>query len=375
MAWITKTETGRWKARYRLPGGGSRARTWDRKVDAERWLRAELASRDRGRWVDPNLGRVTFGEWWEEWAKSRVNLEPTTVARDESIGNRLVLSHFADARLSEIQAADVRAWVAALSATGYGSWTVRKAYQLLSGVLNAAVDDSIIGRNPAARVKLPPVRDQEMRFLTVEQVAELADAIDERYRALVLTAAYSGLRWAELAGLRVRRLALLRKQLTVAETLAEARGRVYFKNPKTAASRRTVTLPGFICDELAGHLARYPSEDLVFTSTEGTPLRRTNFRRRTWLPAVAATVGQPMRFHDLRHTHAALLIAQGEHPKVIQDRLGHASIRTTLDTYGHLVEGLDRGVADRLEKAGAPSLRPERAPEVLTLDLIPPATQ
>lgn len=87
----------------------------------------------------------------------------------------------------------------------------------------------------------------------------------------------------------------------------------------------------------------------VFGSPDGGPLRRTNWRRRFWVPAVAASVGDPMRFHDLRHTHAALLVAAGEHPKVIQQRLGHASISTTLDTYGHLMEGLDVAAADRLE--------------------------
>jgi integrase len=368
MAWIAKTETGRWKARYRTAGGETRSRTWDRKVDAERWLRSELAKRDRGKWVDPKLGRVTFGEWWSEWMKGRVHLEPTTRARDESVGKGLVLTEFENARLSEIQPADVRGWVASLTVKGYAPLTTRKAYQLLSGALNAAVDDSIIGRNPAARAKLPPLRSREMRFLDVDAVAALANTIDDRYRVLVATAAYTGLRWAELAGLRVRRVDLLRRRLTVVETLVEVKGQLVFKGPKTAASRRAVTLPRFVCDGLAAHLSRYPTTDLMFTSTEDTPLRRTNFRRRDWLPAVRASVGEPMRFHDLRHTHAALLIAQGEHPKVIQNRLGHASIRTTLDTYGHLFDGLDEGVADRLEKAVAPSSRPERAPEVLHLD-------
>ena len=88
---------------------------------------------------------------------------------------------------------------------------------------------------------------------------------------------------------------------------------------------------------------------LVFSAPNGGPIRRSNFRRRIWLPAVDASVGQPCTFHDLRHSHAALLIAQVEHPKVIQERLGQASIKTTLDTYGHLFEGLDEAAADRLE--------------------------
>ena len=88
---------------------------------------------------------------------------------------------------------------------------------------------------------------------------------------------------------------------------------------------------------------------LLFTSPEGDLLRRTNFRRRTWLPAVQAIVGEPMRFHDLRHSHVAQLIAAGEHVTIIQNRLGHASISTTINVYGHLLPGLDDGAADRIE--------------------------
>lgn len=190
-----------------------------------------------------------------------------------------------------------------------------------------------------------------MRFLTIAEVDDLADAIDPRYRALVLTGSYSGLRWGELVGLKAKYLDLDAARLTVAETLSEVSGIFRHKAPKSAASRRTITLPAVAVDALAGHLAERPAigEALVFTDTRGGPLRRSNFHRRYWTPAVAESVGEPCRVHDLRHTHAAMLIAQGEHPKVIQSRLGHASIKTTLDTYGHLFEGLDEGAAARLD--------------------------
>jgi integrase len=146
---------------------------------------------------------------------------------------------------------------------------------------------------------------------------------------------------------------MLGRTATIAETCSEVRGRVVFGEPKTSASRRTITLPRFLVESLAAHLATQANaqSDLVFRAPEGGPLHRTTFRERFWLPAVRASVGGPCRFHDLRHTHVALLIAQGEHPKVIQQRLGHASIRTTLDTYGHLFEGLDEAAADRLDAA------------------------
>jgi len=109
----------------------------------------------------------------------------------------------------------------------------------------------------------------------------------------------------------------------------------------------------------------------VFTTPDGQLLRRTSFSRRTWAPAVAASVGEPCRFHDLRHSHVALLIAQGEHPKTIASRLGHTSVRTVLDAYGHLFEGLDRAAAERLDSIVsqhlAASPRPERVADVREL--------
>ncbi len=162
----------------------------------------------------------------------------------------------------------------------------------------------------------------------------------------------TGLRFGELAAIRSDRFDALRRTLRVEESLAEVRGEFIFKAPKSDAARRTVSLPSFIVEELAQHLAKYADDSgLVFGAPEGGPIRRTNFQRRAWLPAVRASVGEPFTFHGLRHSHAALLIAQGEHPKVIQERLGHASIKTTLDTYGHLFDGMDEAAAQRLDEA------------------------
>jgi hypothetical protein len=145
-------------------------------------------------------------------------------------------------------------------------------------------------------------------------------------------------------------LEMLRRSLRVDQAMTDVGGRVELGPVKTSSSRRTVKLPRFLVDELAQHLAAFPSgAGLVFSAERGGPIRRTNFRRREWLPAIADSVGVPCRFHDLRHSHAALLIADGSHPKVIQARLGHSSIRTTLDTYGHLFDGLDEAAADRLD--------------------------
>ncbi len=264
-----------------------------------------------------------------------------------------MLPRFGDLELGRISRMEIRAWVADLEASGLSASRIRQARQVLSSALASAVEAGVIAANPAAGVKVPRARRREKLFLTAEQVELLADAIDERYTALVYLLAYGGLRWGEAAAVRRRRLDLKRSRVEVAESMAEVAGAVHFGPTKTY-ERRTVVLPSFVRDQLAEHLARYGPDDiqrLVFRSPDGTPLRHSNFRRRVWLPAVrAADVPDGLRIHDLRHTCAALLIAEGAHPKAIQEHLGHSSITVTMDTYGHLFPSQMEELAGRLDE-------------------------
>jgi len=216
----------------------------------------------------------------------------------------------------------------------------------------AATDDALIQRAPCSEVNLPKRVDTEKRFLSVDELHHLADTIDPRHRTLILTAGYTGARFGELAALQPRDLDLARRRVTITRSLTEVRGAITETGPKTAASKRSITLPQAVVDDLADHLDQHTNgrTDRVFAAPQGGPLRRRSFRQRFRLPAVDASVGQPCRFHDLRHTHAALLIAANIHPKLLQARLGHTSIKTTLDVYGHLYEPLDEIAADRLEQ-------------------------
>ncbi|HEV2930454.1 MAG TPA: site-specific integrase, partial [Propionibacteriaceae bacterium] len=194
-----------------------------------------------------------------------------------------------------------------------------------------------------------------MHFLTARQVEDLAAAIDPRYRLLVRFAAYTGLRAGELVALRVRHLNLLRGRCEVSESATEVDGRLVWGPTKTYA-RRTVHLPRFLCDQLAAYLAERPHgpDDLVFTAPQGGPLREQKFVAGIFKPA-AARAGLPhgLRFHDLRHTCASLLIAQGASIKAVQAQLGHASATVTLDRYGHLFPDELQQLADRLQDAYA----------------------
>ncbi|MGB5730023.1 MAG: tyrosine-type recombinase/integrase [Acidimicrobiia bacterium] len=292
-----------------------------------------------------------MAEWMAEYQATRVNLGLQTRARDEATVRNHILPTFGSWVIGSIEPIHVAQWVADLDARGYAPATVRKAYQLLAAAQDTAVESGLIGRSPRRGVKLPRIETcAEIRFLSAAEIRLLAGTIDSRYSAMVLTAAYTGLRFSELRALRVDRFDALRRTIRLVASVVESRGQFYFEEPKSEASRRTVRVPPFLVEVLAAHLATHiEGSGLIFSAPTGGPIRRSNFRRRIWLPAVEASVGRPCTFHDLRHSHAALLIAQGEHPKVIQERLGHASIKTMLDTYGHLFEGLDEAAADRLE--------------------------
>jgi integrase len=168
---------------------------------------------------------------------------------------------------------------------------------------------------------------------------------------MIYFAAYSGLRFGEVSALRVRRLDLLGARIRVAEAYSDVAGTLHLGPPKSG-KERTVVLPRSVCDLLAPALAGKGREDLVFLAPEGGPLRQGNFYHRKYKPAVeAAGLPAELRFHDLRHTCAALLVAQGAHPRAIMEHLGHSSITVTMDRYGHLFPDEKDCLAKGLDEA------------------------
>lgn len=277
------------------------------------------------------------------------HIRPGTAANLDSRLRLHILPQFGDKPIGGIEPVDVREWVANLGAAGLSTSTVHATYGLLARILRTAEIDGVIRRTPCIGIALPrQTSHEEMHFLSAAQVAELAEAIDPRYRALIYTAAYTGLRWGELAGLKIDRVNLLRGTIDVREALTEVNGHVDIGPTKTG-KQRVVSMPRFLCEMIGFHLGEFPSETFVFTSAEGEPLRR-NFYRRHFKPTVARLdLPSALRFHDLRHTCASLLIAQGAHPKEIQERLGHSTIRLTFDRYGHLLPTLDDRLREGLE--------------------------
>jgi len=188
-----------------------------------------------------------------------------------------------------------------------------------------------------------------MRFLDADQVNALAGAIDDRYCTAVYVAAYGGLRAGELWALQLDRVNVLARTIDVVESLSEIHGQVVVGPTKTG-KRRTVTVLRFLATMIGEHIGRYSSDGYLFTSAMGDPVRHRNFMRRDYKPAVvAAELPEGLRFHDLRHTCAALLIANGRHLEEVKDYLGHSSIRVTSDRYGHLFPKARTEMADALD--------------------------
>jgi integrase len=356
-----------WRARYLGPDGRQRSRSFDRRIDAERWLRTQLAKLDRGEWVDPDYGQIEWAEYSAQLIAGRTHLAARTQETDRRCHERAA-QLIGDVPLTRLTPELLRRIMAELTAAGYAPETVAKTMRWVRLTLNQAVRDRRLLSSPAQGVRLPTPRRTQMRLLDPTEVEALAAALPGRYASLPVVAAYTGLRWGELAGLRVANIDTLRRRLTVSAALVEASGQQpRLATPKSSTSERTIALPNVAIHALARHLDEHPPTDgMVWTTERGGLLRRGTFGR-IWRRAVEDTVGPPCRLHDLRHTHASWLIAAGEHPKVIQTRLGHSSIQVTMDRYGHLMDGLDHQTAQRLDAIAAASRDPAVAPAALTV--------
>lgn len=202
---------------------------------------------------------------------------------------------------------------------------------------------------------LAVVRRPDRPTLTAEELLRLAGSVPARYLALVLVAGTVGLRWGETIGLRVGDVDFLRRRVRVQQTVEEVSGHVrVVAATKSEAGKRAFALPAFLVDELADHLATHRPgvgpDDLVFVGPKGGILRRS-FAARVFKTAVdAARLPDNLTFHGLRHVAQTLMIANNEHPKVIQHRLGHADPAMSLGVYGHVPDDLDQDVAGRLDR-------------------------
>jgi integrase len=349
MASIKKQQNGRYKVRYRTPEGRYRAQRFDLKGDADRFAVSIETDKARGVFVDPRDGTI-LRDYAESWSAGKVNVRARTRINVEGRLRKHILPAFGEKRVSSIRPSDVRAWVADLTAELAPS-TVKATFLTFGQIMRTAELDGLISRSPCIGVELPAeTSHEEMHFLTVEQVTALASAHPPRYEVAILMAAFTGLRAGELWALKLERLNLRKQTVHVVESLSEIRGKLV-TGPTKTRGRRTVTLPTFLSEQLADHIPRYASEgSYIFTAPKGGPVSHHNYMRRHFYPAArSARMPEGLRFHDLRHTCAAILTEKGWSPKQLQSRLGHASIRTTIDRYTHLFENHDSELLQNLD--------------------------
>ncbi|MDI6912214.1 site-specific integrase [Nocardioides sp.] len=362
---IAKRPDGRWRARYRDAGGREHARHFTRKVDAQRWLDEVTASVVTGQYVDPKAGSIAFRIYAEQWRAAQVH-RPSSQAHVETMLRRHAYPTLGDRPLSSILPSEVQAWVKRLGIEDKAAKrralapsTIGVVHSIVSSVMKAAVKDRRIVANPCEGTKLPKASRSKVVPPTTEQVEALRLAMPDRLKALVTFSAGTGMRPAEVRGLTVDRLNMLRREVEVDRQLVSvAKKEPTYGPPKTAASVRTIPLPQVVVDFLAAHLAAYPPgpNGLVFTLEGGEPISRQAMGH-LWRP-LASAAGLPGRSgpHALRHYYASLLIRYGESVKTVQARLGHASAAETLDTYSHLWPDSDDRTREAIDSVlGAPA--------------------
>lgn len=344
MAWVEKVgrrfrvgwmdpETGR--QRYR---GG-----FESKADAR-----SFASRIETGDVPSDLTLETYAE---RIFDSSMELRGSTLyAYRKTFARHVGSRPIARRRLTDLTTQDMREFFAGLDV---GPSARASVYRVLAKVLNAAEREGVVSKSPLRPVKKP--RDERRREVVpqpIELVEALAAAVDPYFRLAVLLAGYGGLRGGEVGGLRLRDADCDRSQLQIVQATARHGGQRVLSDVKTAASRRRIDVPAFLLEEVVAHAREFGVADdgrLYQTATGGLVVS-TTFDGA--VKAGAERLGlPPVRFHDLRHTCAALMIAEGAHPKTIQTHMGHSSITVSLDVYGHLFSGLGRQVADNLGEA------------------------
>jgi integrase len=339
----------RWEARWRDEAGKQRHRSFERKVDAERHLSTVQTDTLRGTYVDPTEGRITYKAYAEGWRSVQVHRD-TTRALVETQLRRHAYPYFGHREIGSIRPSEIQGWVKKISAD-LAPTTVEVIYRYVSASFKAAVKDRRLAVSPCVDIKLPKIPPREVVPIATEKVSAISRAVPDRYRALVILGAGTGLRQGEAFGLDLRNVDFLRRTLKVEQQLVQMPGAApYLAPPKTAASYRTIPLGQVVVDALAAHIAAYPIQpvmiqregsakpeaaQLVFTDDAGQPLKRTSFGHDVWRPALQR-IGGGATFHDLRHYFASLLIHHGANVKVVQARLGHATAAETLETYAHL---------------------------------------
>jgi integrase len=346
--------------------GNGKRRPYYGKTEREAREKLDAAKHEHRLGLPLPDARLTLGKYIAGWLSDEIepNRRPSTFRSYEQMCRLHIIPALGKVKLKDLDVPRIRAFLNEKRESGLSQRTVQYLYNIIRQVLNQAYRDGLIAQTPTSRMKAPSAPTYEAVMLTPEQARALLDAFaDDRLEALVTVALALGLRQGEALGLRWEDVDLDSGSLAVRFQLQRVKGVPQLVGPKTKRSRRTIALPEPVAEALRQHRVRQVEErlvagsrwrgqewGLVFTTTVGTPLDGPKVTRR--FQDRLARAGLPrMRFHDLRHSAASLLLAQGVHPRVVMELLGHSDIRLTMNTYSHVIPQLSREAADKMGTA------------------------
>ena len=351
MAVERRTSPGgrvRWLARYYDPTGREHAKTFDTKREADGFLADQRAMLNTSKWIDPRSGTVKLNALWEMYSRDLLPQRRPTTRQNYRAAWRNVSPVLGEYPVGRLRHGDVQRLVTDL---GKGPETVRMAYRVLSLVLDYAVKNRYVAENVAKGVQLPRQRPARDRILTKDELLALAEVVGDAGRGQVLMMGLAGLRWSEMAALRVGAIDLDANRIHITEGAAEAGGKLSLDETKSEASMRRVAIPALLAADLRERLRGKGPSDLVFPAPQGGIDRVGNFVRRVkWNKSLAdAGIAHATR-HDLRRTFGSLARYGGADLRFVQKALGHASITTTARIYAHLYDNEPDMVAEGIDR-------------------------
>ena len=335
---VTKRDD-KWRARYWHPELGTQHQaTFERKADAQKWLRQELEKIDSGRWVGASAGKVTFEEFFESWAARQVWMTNTQVAMSLAVRQ----TPFRSMELRRIRTTDIETWIKSMTVPtqtrgALAPGTIKTRFVNVRSVFRAAVRDQLIGVDPSDGVRLPRQRKraEALSIPSPDEVARCLAVADDRFRALVAVCALAGLRLGEAAALQFGDVDYPRQQLHVRRQVQRAGKKVVEIRLPKYGSERSVPMPDELAAILRHHEELDHATDWLFAGGEDYPPHQNTVGHQWRLTQKRAGVSG-IRLHDLRHFYASGLIADGCDVVTVQRALGHAKASTTLDTYAKL---------------------------------------
>lgn len=349
----------RWQARYDAPTGREITSLHRTKTEAEQEIVKQESAKLSGSWMDPKAGEVTVRDFGlKTWLPAQ-NVGGRSRIKYLAYLERYLFPEWGHRQIRSIKPSDAATWQGLL-ASKYklsGASPSRVAICVRS-LFRLAVIDRIIHVSPFAGIKVPPLNLTAVQPPDVAEVRQLiAHAYDPRWAAMIEFAALTGLRSGELRGLTVDRVDFLRRTVRVEQQLVREKGRgIYLDDVKTSAGRRVVPLPKQAVKVLSEYLASRPPRGegqwagLVFTMPDGRPIGDSTSTYA--LKSICQLSKLPSRhWHELRHHYASVLIAGGENPRVVQERMGHQDVTTTLRTYAHLFAEAEERTRDVLDAA------------------------